>query len=327
MAFIASKRQDTKTRMKILFVLDPLDSIKTYKDTSYAMMREAVERGHHLAAMRQDDLVWQSGQVICFAQDLELTGDEKDWYRAGERRAQSPLDFDCIIMRKDPPFDMEYVYSTYLLELAEKLGTPVFNRPAAIRDFNEKLSIARFAQFTVPTLVTRHESLIRDFADEHADVILKPLDGMGGASIFRSGAEDPNLGVIIETLTMMGRRTIMVQRYIPQISEGDKRVLVIDGEPVPYTLARIPKPREHRGNLAAGGRGVAMPITPREREIAEAVGPELKAHGLLVVGLDMIGGNLTEVNVTSPTCMREIHDQTGCNVAGIFIDALERILR
>jgi len=310
--------------MRLAFILDPLDSIKTYKDTSYAMMQEAVARGHRLTVMRQEDLVWENGQVVCFAQDLELTGNDKDWYRVTERRALAPQDFDCILMRKDPPFDMEYVYSTYLLELAERSGTPVYNRPAAIRDFNEKLSIARFPQFTVPTLVTRHESLIRDFADEHEDIILKPLDGMGGASIFRSRHDDPNLGVIIETLTVLGKRTIMIQRYIPEISEGDKRVLVIDGEPVPYTLARIPKPREHRGNLAAGGRGVAMPITAREREIAESVGPELKAQGLLLVGLDVIGGNLTEVNVTSPTCMREIHDQTGCNVAGIFIDALER---
>ena len=310
--------------MKILFVLDPLDTLKTYKDTSYTMMQEAVARGHKLAAMRQEDLIWQDRQVVCFAQDLELTGDDKHWYGVSERRAHSPLDFDCILMRKDPPFDMEYVYSTYLLELAERSGARVFNRPQAIRDYNEKLSIARFAQFTVPTLVTRHESLIRDFADEHGDVILKPLDGMGGTSIFRSRRDDPNLGVIIETLTMMGRRTIMAQRFIAEISEGDKRVLVIDGEPVPYTLARIPKPGENRGNLAAGGRGVAMPITPREREIAETIGPELKSAGLLLVGLDVIGGNLTEVNVTSPTCMREIHDQTGCNVAGLFIDALER---
>ena len=310
--------------MKILFILDPLDSLKIYKDTSFAMMEEAVARGHQLAAMQQEDLTWQNGEITCYAQQLELTGDKKKWYRASDRRPASPLDFDCIIMRKDPPFDMEYVYSTYLLELAEKRGARVYNRPQAIRDFNEKLSIARYAQFTVPTLVTRHEPLIRDFAEEHHDVILKPLDGMGGTSIFRSRKDDPNLGVIIETLTQFGRRTIMVQRFIPEITEGDKRVLVIDGEPVPYTLARIPKPREHRGNLAAGGRGVAMPITEREREIAETVGPDLKANGLLVVGLDVIGGNLTEVNVTSPTCMREIHDQTGCNVAGMFIDALER---
>ncbi len=310
--------------MNILFILDPLDSIKTYKDTSYAMMQEAVEREHRLGVMQQEDLIWEGGKIICYAQDLELTGDARNWYRVNERRATSPADFDCIVMRKDPPFDMEYVYSTYLLEFAEKLGTPVFNRPRAIRDFNEKLSIARFPQFTVPTLVTRHESLIRDFANEHGDIILKPLDGMGGASVFRSRRDDPNLGVIIETLTQFAQRTVMAQRFIPEISEGDKRVLVIDGEPVPYTLARIPKPGENRGNLAAGGRGVAMPITPREREIAEALGPELKAHGLLLVGLDVIGGNLTEVNVTSPTCMREIHDQTGCNVAGMFLDALER---
>jgi len=312
--------------MKLLFILDPLDSLKTYKDTSYAMMEEAVARGHRLAAMQQQDLIWHDGQIICYAQDLELTGEKKIWYRTSDRRPASPLDFDCIIMRKDPPFDMEYVYSTYLLELAEKQGARVYNRPQAIRDFNEKLAIARFTQFTAPTLVTRHDTLIRDFAAEHGDIILKPLDGMGGTSIFRTRGDDPNLGVIIETLTHMGRRTIMAQRYIPAISEGDKRVLVIDGEPVPYTLARIPKPGENRGNLAAGGRGVAMPITEREQEIAETVGPELKAQGLLLVGLDVIGGNLTEVNVTSPTCMREIHDQTGCNVAGMFIDALERNL-
>jgi glutathione synthase len=310
--------------MRLAFILDPLESIKTYKDTSYAMMQEAVARGHRLEVMYQEDLVWENGQVSCYTRELELTGDDKNWYRAGERHAHSPQDFDCILMRKDPPFDMEYVYSTYLLELAEKQGATVFNRPTAIRDFNEKLSIARFSQFTVPTLVTRQDALIREFAGHHGDIILKPLDGLGGHSIFRSRHDDPNLGVIIETLTLMGRKTIMVQRYIPEISAGDKRVLVIDGEPVPYTLARIPEGGEHRGNLAAGGRGVAMPITPREREIGETLGPVLKEQGLLLVGLDVIGGNLTEVNVTSPTCMREIHDQTGCHVAAIFIDAVER---
>lgn len=310
--------------MNILFILDPLDSIKTYKDTSYAMMQEAVSRGHGLGVMQQEDLIWKNGKVICYTQELELTGNDKQWYRVGERRAGSLTDFDCVVMRKDPPFDMEYVYSTYLLELGEREGARIFNRPGAIRDFNEKLSIARFSQFIAPTLVTREESLIREFADEHGDIILKPLDGMGGASIFRLQRDDPNLGVVIETLTFLGRRTIMAQRFIPEISDGDKRVLVIDGEPVPFTLARFPKKGENRGNLAAGGRGVAMPITPREREIAEALGPELKAQGLLLVGLDMIGGFLTEVNVTSPTCMREIHDQAGCNVAALFVDALER---
>lgn len=310
--------------MKILFILDPLDSIKTYKDTSYAMMQEAVARGHQLGVMQQEDLIWKSGHVISYTQSLELTGDAASWYRAGERTAGSLTDYDCVIMRKDPPFDMEYVYSTYLLELGEKQGARIFNRPGTIRDFNEKLSIAKFAQFTTPTLVTRQESLIREFAAEHGDIILKPLDGMGGASIFRLQPNDPNLGVVIETLTLYGRRTVMAQRYVPEISDGDKRVLVIDGTPVPFTLARFPKEGEHRGNLAAGGRGVAMPITDREREIAETLGPELKAQGLLLVGLDVIGGILTEVNVTSPTCMREIHDQAGCNVAALFVDALER---
>ena len=312
--------------MNILFILDPLDSIKTYKDTSYAMMQAAVSRGHGLGVMQQEDLIWKNGNVICYTQNLELTADDKQWYRVGERLAGSLTDFDCVVMRKDPPFDMEYVYSTYLLELGEREGARIFNRPGAIRDFNEKLSIARFSQFIAPTLVTRQESLIREFADEHGDIILKPLDGMGGASIFRLQRDDPNLGVVIETLTFLGQRTIMAQRFIPEISDGDKRVLVIDGEPVPFTLARFPKKGENRGNLAAGGRGVAMPITPREREIAEALGPELKAQGLLLVGLDMIGGYLTEVNVTSPTCMREIHDQAGCNVAALFVDALERKL-
>jgi len=310
--------------MKILFVLDPLDNIKTYKDTSYAMMQEAVARGHRLGVMQQEDLIWKSGKVICYTQELELTGDDKSWYRVGTSGAGSLTDYDCVVMRKDPPFDMEYVYSTYLLELGENEGARIFNRPGAIRDFNEKLSIARFPQFTTPTLVTRQESLIREFAGEYGDIILKPLDGMGGASIFRLQRGDPNLGVVIETLTLHGQRTVMAQRYIPQISDGDKRVLVIDGEPVPFTLARFAKEGEHRGNLAAGGRGVAMPITDSEREIAETLGPELKAQGLLLVGLDVIGGVLTEVNVTSPTCMREIHDQAGCNVAALFVDALER---
>lgn len=313
-----------KVIMNILFILDPLDSIKTYKDTSYAMMQEAIARGHRLGVMQQEDLIWKSGNVICYAQDLELTEDDKQWYRVGERSAGSLTDFDCVLMRKDPPFDMEYVYSTYLLELSERQGARIFNRPEAIRDFNEKLSIAKFPQFTAPTLVTRQESLIREFADEHGDIILKPLDGMGGTSIFRMQRNDPNLGVVIETLTLLGRRTVMAQRFIPEITEGDKRVLVIDGEPVPFTLARFPKKGETRGNLAAGGRGVAMPITEREREIAETLGPELRAQGLLLVGLDVIGGVLTEVNVTSPTCMREIHEQVGCNVAALFVDALER---
>lgn len=313
--------------MKIVFILDPLDEIKTYKDSSYAMMREAALRGHTLAEMQQENLVWRDGKVIGYARDLTLTGDEKDWYRAGERKPVPLERFDAVMMRKDPPFDMEYIYSTYLLELAEKQGARVINSPRAVRDNNEKLAIARFPRFTVPSLVTREDALLREFLAEHDDVILKPLDGMGGASIFRLNRKDFNISVVIETLTQHGRRTVMAQRFIPEIVKGDKRVLVIDGKPVPYSLARIPKQGETRGNLAAGGTGVAQPLSARDREIAEALGPELKAQGLLLVGLDVIGDWLTEVNVTSPTCMREIADQTGFNVAALMIDALERAVK
>jgi glutathione synthase len=311
--------------MNIAFILDPLDEIKTCKDSSYAMMREAVARGHTLAEMQQENLVWRNGKVVGYARDLTLTGNEGDWYRAGERRPVPLEKFDAVMMRKDPPFDMEYIYSTYLLELAEKQGARVINSPRAVRDNNEKLAIAKFPHFTVPSLVTREPALIREFLAEHDDIILKPLDGMGGASIFRIHRADFNISVVIETLTNHGRRSIMAQRFIPEIAKGDKRVLVIDGKPVPYSLARIPKLGETRGNLAAGGTGVAQPLTAREREIAESLGPDLKAQGLLLVGLDVIGDWLTEVNVTSPTCMREIADQTGFNVAALMIDALERM--
>ncbi len=313
--------------MNIAFVLDPLDTIKIYKDSSYAMMREAAARGHALATLQQEDLIWRDGRVLGYARDLSLTSDDKLWYRVGDRKPVRLETFDVVLMRKDPPFDMEYLYSTYLLELAEKQGARVVNGPRAVRDHNEKLAIARFAHFTVPTLVTRVEQLIRDFLAEHGDIIVKPLDGMGGASVFRLQRQDPNIGVVIETLTHYGRRTVMAQRFIAEIVKGDKRVLVIDGKPVPYSLARIPKQGETRGNLAAGATGVAQPLTARDREIAEAVGPELKARGLMLVGLDVIGDYLTEVNVTSPTCMREIADQTGFNVAALMIDALEKAVR
>jgi glutathione synthase len=225
-------------------------------------------------------------------------------------------------MRKDPPFDMEYVYSTYLLECAEREGARVYNRPRAIRDHNEKLAIAKFGDYIAPTLVTRDAVLIDSFIDEHGDAIVEPLDGMGGTSIFRVRSDDPNRNVIVETVSHHGRRTVMVQRFIPEVVEGDKRVILIAGEPVPYALARIPKPGETRGNLAAGGRGVARPLNERDREIAQALGPALWAEGLLVVGLDVIGPFLTEVNVTSPTCFVEIAEQTGFDVAGMFADAL-----
>jgi glutathione synthase len=311
--------------MKIAFIVDPLDGFNLKKDTTYAIMREAAARGHALYAMQQDDLAWHKQAVIGHAAQLHLTGEVPSWYRL-DAPADTPLEqFDVVLMRKDPPFDMEYVYSTYLLEIAEKRGARVFNRPQAIRDHNEKMAIARFAQFTAPTLVTRRAGLLRGFLAEHADIILKPLDGMGGTSIFRVRADDPNISVIIETLTGNGLRTIMAQRYLPEIRDGDKRVLVIGGEPVPWCLARIPLAGETRGNLAAGGTGVARELTKRDREIAETLGPQLMAAGLLLVGLDVIGDCLTEVNVTSPTCFQEITQQSGFNVASMLLNKLEKL--
>ena len=310
--------------MKLAFIVDPLEEFKIYKDTTYAIMREAASRRHALYTLQQEDLAWQRGGVSAIASRLHLTGDKEAWYRS-EPPVESALErFDAVLMRKDPPFDMEYVYSTYLLELAEMRGARIINRPRAIRDYNEKMAIARFPEFTAPSLVTRKESLIRDFLAEHRDIILKPLDGMGGISVFRVHGEDHNVNVIIETVTHYGRRTVMAQRFIPEIREGDKRVLVIGGEPVPYSLARIPKKGETRGNLAAGGTGTARPLTARDREIAAALGPTFAAEGLLLVGLDVIGDYLTEVNVTSPTCFQEITEQTGFNVAGMMLDVIEK---
>ncbi len=320
--------------MKIAFIVDPLDEFNLKKDSTYAIMRQAAARGHQLFAMQQDDLAWHKQTVIGYASRLHLTDSTTvattaaapSWYRL-DAAADTPLEqFDAVLMRKDPPFDMEYVYSTYLLEMAEKRGARVFNSPQAIRDHNEKMAIARFAQFIAPTLVTRRTGLLREFLGEHADIILKPLDGMGGSSVFRVRAGDPNISVIIETLTQYGQRTIMAQRYLPEISNGDKRVLVIGGEPVPFCLARIPQPGETRGNLAAGGTGVARELTARDREIAETLGPQLMASGLLLVGLDVIGDCLTEVNVTSPTCFQEITQQTGFNVAGMLLNKLEKLI-
>jgi glutathione synthase len=274
-------------------------------------------------AFQQRHMALKEGKVTAHVSRIELTGDQDDWYKAAPSEDTSLAAFDAVIQRKDPPFDMEYVYGTYLLQLAEKEGAKVFNKPSAIRDHNEKLAIAQFAQFTAPTLVSSDETRLRDFQAEHGDVILKPLDGMGGAGIFRIKGDGLNLGSIIETLTQHGARTIMAQRYIPDIVKGDKRILLIDGKPVPYCLARIPQAGEVRGNLAAGGTGVAQPLSQRDREIAEALGPELASRGLLLVGLDVIGDYLTEVNVTSPTCFQEITQQTGFQVASMFIDAVE----
>jgi len=311
--------------VNLLFVADPLESFKTYKDTTFSMMREAQRRGHRVAACEPGDLSWRSGgQVHGTVREIRLTGAEDEWFQE-ERRIERPLaGFDAVLMRKDPPFDSEYFYATHLLEQAQREGAKVFNRPASLRDHPEKLAIMEFPQFVSPTLVTRQAEEVKRFHAEHADIILKPLDGMGGMGIFRVGPDGLNLGSIIETLNQHGRTTLMVQRYVPEISAGDKRVLVIGGKPVPYCLARIPQGSEIRGNLAAGGKGVAQPLSERDLEIAETLGPRLAQRGLLLVGLDVIGRCLTEINVTSPTCFQEITQQTGFDVPAMFIDALEQ---
>jgi glutathione synthase len=308
--------------MEFAFILDPLASLKAYKDTSVAMMRALHDRGHTLFALEQRDLFWDGKQTLGSARPLQLTAGDHDWFQTGAAVVRPLQSFAAVLMRKDPPFDLEYVYSTYFLEIAEAQGALVFNRPRALRDYNEKLAIAKFAEFIVPTLVTRDAELLREFIDEHEDVILKPLDGMGGTSVFRVREDDFNRNVIVETVAHHGARTVMAQRFIPEIVEGDKRIVLIAGEPVPHALARIPKPGETRGNLAAGGRGVVQPLSPRDRQIAETVGAKLWADGMLVVGLDIIGDYLTEVNVTSPTGFVEITKQTGFDVAGSFADAL-----
>ncbi|NYE63789.1 glutathione synthase [Duganella sp. 1224] len=309
--------------MKIAFLADPLSTFKTYKDSTYAMMVEAAQRGHEVYAFQQKDMAVAQGVVTARVQRITMTGDSHDWYRAADPVDTNLGEFDAILQRKDPPFDMEYVYGTYMLELAEKQGAKVFNKPSAIRDHNEKMAITQFSEFTSPTLVSGDEARLRAFQKQHGDIILKPLDGMGGAGIFRIGADGMNLGSVIETLTGNGKYTIMAQKYIPDIVKGDKRILVINGKPVPFSLARIPQNGEVRGNLAAGGLGVAQPLTERDFEIANALGPILAARGLLLVGLDVIGDFLTEVNVTSPTCFQEITQQAGFPVAATFIDAVE----
>jgi glutathione synthase len=313
--------------MDYAFILDPLPELKAYKDSSVAMMRALAKRGHALYALEPGDLAWTPSGTDASVRALTVLQDDHDWYRVGEASVRPLASFAGVVMRKDPPFDMEYVYATYLLEAAEREGARVWNRPRAIRDHNEKLAIARFSEFIAPTLVSRDPAKVSAFVDAHGDAVVKPLDGMGGASIFRVRADDPNRNVIIETVGQLGRRTMMVQRYIPEIVDGDKRVLIVGGKPVPYCLARIPKPGETRGNLAAGGRGVARPLSARDREIAESIGPKLWAEGLLVVGLDVIGSYLTEVNVTSPTCFVEITQQTGFDVGGMFADALVQLSR
>ncbi|THU01482.1 glutathione synthase [Lampropedia puyangensis] len=321
--------------MNLLFVIDPLNSFRIYKDTTYVMMREAQRRGHQVSVCLPSDLYWvHGGRVTAAVQTIELLDvdparyakgdDAQPWWRQVAAGEQALADFDAVLMRKDPPFDNEFFYTTHLLSQAEREGAKVFNRPAALRDHPEKLDILEFPQWTGPTLVTRDPARIRAFHAEHGDIILKPLDGMGGMGIFRVAADGLNLGSIIETLNDNGRTSVMVQRYIPAIKQGDKRILLIDGKAVPHALARIPQGNEIRGNMAVGGKAVAQPLTARDQDIASHIGPILAARGLLLVGLDVIGDFVTEINVTSPTGFQEVFNQTGCDVAALFIDALER---
>ena len=310
--------------MDFLFVIDAPDTLKAYKDTSVAMMRAAQKRGHGVWVCEQDSLHWKQGRVSAEAHHIHLTDNDEDWYRPHARAVRPLAEYGATLMRKDPPFDLEYVSSTWLLSGAAREGARVFNAPDAVRDHNEKFAIAEFPRFTVPSLVSREMGQLQSFIDEHKLTVLKRLDGMGGTGIFVVRHDDPNRNSIVETISVLGTRSVMAQRYIPEIKDGDKRVILIDGKLVPHCLARIPKAGESRGNLAAGARGVAQPVTKRHREIAEALGSVLSKRGLLVVGLDVIGDYLTEVNVTSPTCFREIQDQTGFDVSGMFMDALEQ---
>ena len=313
--------------LKLLFILDPLAQLKSEKDTSLAIMREASKRGHTLFVSMQHDVFLRGDIAKIKAKKFIFTApDSKPDYALDEVFEYIPAQFDAIVMRKDPPFDNEYLYSTYLLEIAAKQGAHVYNNPSAIRSWNEKLSVTRFPQFAPEFLVTADNDLIREFLVMHQDIVVKPLDGMGGSSIFRLGLNDPNISVILETITNFGTRTIMAQRYLTEILQGDKRIIIINGTPLPYALARIPKAGETRGNLAAGGTGVAQLLSERDLEIATVVGKTLKQEGLFLVGLDVIGDSLTEINVTSPTGMVEIAKQTSCKPAQAFLDALEQCI-
>jgi glutathione synthase len=310
--------------MKLAFVVDPLPALKAYKDSSIAMMREAARRGHEIYALEPADMYVRDGAVSADVRKLDVSKDDKAWYRAAEPHTAALAAFDCVLMRKDPPFDQEYYYATLLLDGVNLQGGWVVNDPRGLRDWNEKLSILAFPHLTPHTLVAADMARIHEFVDQHGDVVVKKLDGMGGTMIFRVKSDDVNRNVIVETITDMGARTVMAQKFIPQIAKGDKRVLVIDGKPFPHCLARIPKAGETRGNLAAGGRGVAQPISDRDREIGEIVGRRLVKAGIAFAGLDVIGDYLTEINVTSPTCIVEIAEQTGHNAAVEIIDMLER---
>ncbi len=313
--------------IKVGIVMDPIESINFKKDSSLAMLWAAQQKGWELYYMEQHHLFSRDGTVMADMAQLQVAMDPQCWFSRGEYRTAPLADLDVILMRKDPPFNNEYVYSTHLLEQAEKQGVLVVNPPQRLRDFNEKLFATHFPQCCPPVLVTRRDDLLRKFHAEHQDVIFKPLDGMGGSQIFRIQPEGVNLGVIIETLTKYGTETIMAQKYIPEIVDGDKRILMVDGEPVPYALARIPMAGETRGNLAAGGTGEGRALTDRDRWICEQVGPTLREQGILFVGLDVIGDFLTEINVTSPTCIRELDKQFGLDIGMQLMDAIERKLK
>lgn len=307
-------------------VMDPISAINIKKDSSFAMLLAAQAKGWTLYYMEQQDLFLHQGVVSAEMRILSVQENATNWYQLGEVQTLPLSDLDAILMRKDPPFDMEYIYSTYLLEQAQQAGVLIVNNPQSLRDANEKLFTAWFPQCCPDTLVTRKASQIREFQHQHGDIILKPLDGMGGASIFRIKQDDPNFSVIIETLTNHGKTSIMAQKFIPEITEGDKRILMINGEPVPYALARIPAQGETRGNLAAGGRAEGRPLSDNDKWICEQVGPKLREKGLLFVGLDVIGNYLTEINVTSPTCIRELDTQFNLNIASDLMDCIEQQL-
>ncbi len=310
------------TNIRLGVVMDPIESINIKKDTTLAMLWAASDRGWQLHYMRQQDLYQSGGQPRARTRPLQVFRDSDNYYQLGEPDDICLAELDVILMRKDPPFDNEFIYSTYILEAAERLGTLIANKPQSLRDCNEKMFATQFPDCCPPLLVSKDTELLRDFHRQHGDVIYKPLDGMGGASIFRVKQDDPNLGVILETLTNLGSNTIMAQRYLPEIVDGDKRILLVDGEPVDYCLARIPAQGETRGNLAAGGTGRAQPLTERDRWIANQVRTSIKEKGLLFVGLDVIGDYLTEINVTSPTCVREIDNQFDTDIAGQLMDCI-----
>ncbi|VAW64164.1 Glutathione synthetase [hydrothermal vent metagenome] len=312
-------------KLNIGFVMDPIESITPYKDSSLAMMLAAQNKGWTLHYIQQSGLYLENSQVNIDFQPVRVYDDNDHWFDLGEPSTMAASELDVILMRLDPPFNMEYIYTTYLLEMIEKQGCLVANKPASLRDANEKLFATQFPQCCTETLVTRNPTKLREFIRQHKDVILKPLDGMGGQSIFRLTPDDANLSVILETMVEYAQHTVMAQKFIPEISEGDKRILVVDGDVIPYTLARIPAKGETRGNLAAGGSGVAMPITERENWIANQVSGKLREMGILFAGLDVIGDYLTEINITSPTCIREIDAQFGLDIAGQLMNCIERI--